>query len=93
MNDAILGPDEVRQLFDDLDHHAQVLDVRLKGGSRSLAGEGGCTLGEARGAIAGRTARAAQVRYRYQGDLWVDTIMVLNQGGVRLVRVRQELSC
>jgi hypothetical protein len=63
--------DQVLQLFDDLRLGAQVEHVQLRTSNR----DGVATLGEAQQAFAGGTAQAIQVRYRFEGELWCDTIM------------------
>lgn len=63
--------DQVLQLFVDLAAGAEVQHVQL----RTPIGDRRATLAEAESAFKDCSAKAIQVRYRFEGDLWSDTIL------------------
>jgi hypothetical protein len=63
--------DQVLQLFADLTAGAQVLHVQL----RTSSSDQRASLAEAKLAFSEGTARAIQVRYRFEDELWSDTIL------------------
>lgn len=65
------GRDQVLQLFDDLRDGAQVEHVQLKSGQQDSHG----SLSSARAAFDAQQAQAIQIRYRFQGETWCDTIL------------------
>lgn len=77
------GVDQVLQLFDDLRDGAQVEHVQL----RTSKQDSTATLVEAQQAFAAGTAQAIQVRYRFEGELWCDTIMP-NDPTTKIIRTR-----
>lgn len=87
VHQAELDPPTLARLFEDLATHAEVLEVRAKSASRSMAGAGTISLDEARALLESRAVRGIQVRYRFEGELWMDTLMA-GPTLVRLVRTR-----
>lgn len=85
LQDAVMAPDTVAQLFRDLGSLPQVLEIRVKGHATAYGVEVPPSLDEARAALG--AGASVQIRYSHQGSLWCDTLMP-NSGGVRLVRVR-----
>lgn len=75
----------LRALFDDLERHTEVLDVLVKGAG--YANEAPVPLREAQAALTSGAVRGVQVRYRWDGAEWRDTLM-RTAGGVRVVRMR-----
>lgn len=76
----------------ELAESAQVESVQLKGGSEVRArdgGGGGGDLAEAFAALQQGQVRGIQVRYRFEGEPWWDTVIALG-AGFRLVRVRAD---
>jgi hypothetical protein len=65
------GTDQVLQLFDDLRDGADVEHVQL----RTIEQDGTATLADAKRAFANGNAQAIQVRYRFESEMWCDTIM------------------
>ncbi|QDT05401.1 hypothetical protein K227x_38010 [Rubripirellula lacrimiformis] len=63
--------DQVMQLFADLSAGADVQHVQLK----SSHSDATVALADAAEAFAAGTAQAIQVRYRFENELWCDTIM------------------
>lgn len=75
------------QLFYEIERSATVLAVLLKGAAESLAEGGDVTLAEARACLRARTVRGVQLRYRFAGVDWWDTLLLTAQR-VRIVRMR-----
>ena len=63
--------DQVLQLFLDLAAGADVQHVQL----RTASNDRKVTLAEAEAAFIESWAKAIQVRYRFEGELWSDTIL------------------
>ena len=63
--------DQVMQLFDDLRDGSTVQHVQLK----STRTNATVTLAEARTSFAAKEAKAIQVRYLFENEMWCDTIM------------------
>jgi hypothetical protein len=78
------------RLFDELGAHAEVIEVRVKY-ARGVMGAPLTTLAQARALLDEGTALGVLIRYRYEGELWTDTLMA---GGAvtRLVRMRVPLA-
>ena len=63
--------DQVMQLFADLAEGAKVQHVQLRTAEVDVA----TSLPQAEAAFASGRARAIQIRYLFEGELWSDTIM------------------
>lgn len=82
---AELDPATLAALFSDLATQTTVETVLVKGDATAYAGSSG--LEEARRLfLAG--AHGLQIRYRWQGETWWDTLVRLGDGRIRLVRTR-----
>lgn len=86
VHQGVLDEDALGALLSDLREHAEVLDVRVKGGptERSDATELG--VDDVATLLRGG-ARGVQIRYRFQGDEWRDTLLPA-EAGVRIVRMK-----
>lgn len=91
LHQATLDRHTLEQLFKDLETHAEVNDVIPKFAQRGYVPEGPITLEEARKLLFFNSARGVQIRYRYEGADWWDTIMSAPEG-FRLVRIRHDFS-
>ncbi|WP_437475844.1 hypothetical protein WME75_24615 [Sorangium sp. So ce1014] len=95
LQEAVLDEATLEQLFLDIVGAAELVSVSLKAGAtaragdRPRAGSGGDELALARRALGDGTALGVQIRYRFGGSEWCDTLLRL-PSGVRLVRVRME---
>jgi hypothetical protein len=87
LQSSTLDAETLDQLFFDLAKLAEVLDVRLKAAATARANAAAASLEDARLALVQGQTLAAQVRYRFQGVEWIDTLMK-TADGVRLVRMR-----
>ncbi|MEO8268581.1 MAG: hypothetical protein ABI557_02605 [Aureliella sp.] len=77
------GVDQVIQLFDDLRDGAEVEHVQL----RAAKDDRITTLAEAKLAFADGSAQAIQVRYRFEGETWCDTILP-SEPTTKIIRTR-----
>lgn len=91
LNEAMLDSETLGRLFRDLSQCAEVVEVIPKFADRRMVEERRLTLEDARLLLESRAVRGVQVRYRYQGADWWDTLMVTGSG-VRLVRIRHDFS-
>ncbi|MFO0935861.1 MAG: hypothetical protein U0798_05000 [Gemmataceae bacterium] len=89
MVEGLLDASALKQLFSDLSASAQVLDVREKGGPVQYAETETIPLDAAGERLLSQISRAVQVRYRYSGYEWTDTVMAL-PAGYRVVRCRHD---
>lgn len=87
LHTAELDEPTLGALLDDLERHTEVLEVQLKLSPGQHADTVGRGLREAWQLLRSGQVRGVQVRYRYQGGEWRDTL--LRSGGhVRIVRMR-----
>jgi hypothetical protein len=89
LQQAILEPAILEQLFHDLEHCTDIIEVIPKFRRQAQVAPANITLQQAAALLDTREARAVQVRYRYQNADWCDTLMVTPEG-IRLVRIRQD---
>jgi Fe-S-cluster-containing hydrogenase component 2 len=86
LREAELDANGLRALFRDLETAAEIEEVRCKGARGRRADARTMSAAEAlTGLLAGRV-RGVQIRYRYQDELWCDTILA-SETGHRVVRV------
>jgi hypothetical protein len=86
LQDVLLDHAQLAQLALDLEHAAELLDVAIRPlGARRAAASGRPSLEAALRALCERTA-SVQLRYRYRGEEWWDTLLPTS-AGVRLVRI------
>lgn len=90
LTQAVLEPEVLEQYFRDLEQCAGILDILPKFGAQVQVGAAsGWGLGEARDAVLNGRVRGVQIRYRYDGAEWWDTLLC-QPAGVRIVRMRQD---
>ncbi len=89
LHQAVLDEPTVRRLFADLQACAEVFEVRAKQAAREQTRDEQILLDEARDRLLDGSARGVQVRYRYQGEEWWDTLL-RTESGFRLTRIRQD---
>jgi hypothetical protein len=89
MSDAVLDDDQLAALFRDLRQCVEVDEIVLRTGPGRADDAGQATLDDAESLLAEREVRGVQVRYRYDGANWMDTLMPVADG-VRLVRIRHD---
>ena len=91
LQDAILDPETLEQLFQDIQHRAVVHEVLLKGGAAAMASGQSVSLDEARAALQEGRVLGVQIRYWYGEANWWDTLMRTPKG-IRLIRIEHRLS-
>jgi hypothetical protein len=90
LHGTILETAGMHQLLDDIEDCTEVMEILPKFAAQSHAPDrSALTLSEAREMLANRAVRGLQIRYRYQGADWWDTIMVLGSQ-FRIVRIRHD---
>ena len=83
----------LRQLFDDVAHHAELIEIIPKHGPGYVEeNPGQLPLGDALELILARSLRGLQLRYRYQDKTWWDTLMPLPGGLFRIVRIEHDFA-
>jgi hypothetical protein len=87
LQDAVLDDATLDQLFFDLEASAELCAVLVKGAPSEHAEDAPLSLAGARETLRAG-GRAVQIRYRYGGAEWWDTL-VPTPGGTRLVRIEQ----
>jgi len=102
MSDSIPFPDlhqsevdeaTVRQLFEDLTNHAQVIEIIPKHSPGYVADNPAQpTLSNALELILSRSLHGLQLRYRYMNKTWWDTLIPLPGGLFRIVRIEHDFS-
>ncbi len=90
MSEAVLTDEQLAALFDDLRRLVRIDGIVIRDGSgRARDVAGAELLDEAHAMLTGRMVRGVQIRYRYDGAAWCDTLMPVALG-IRLVRIRHD---
>jgi len=88
----MLDAAQAEQLLADIEACAELVEILPKFGPQDQVPDAaGVTLAEARTLLAARTVRGLQLRYRYEGADWWDTLMVVGDR-FRVVRIRHDFS-
>lgn len=90
LTEGLLDAATLDALFADLAAHVELLDVFVKGGPVANASAAAPDLAAARAAL-DSGARGVQLRYRWDGAEWRDTILVV-PAGFRVVRTRVDVA-
>lgn len=87
IHDLVLDDATVAQLFFDLGAAAELLGISVKpvGGRRAAAADA-LTLTDAHHALISHAVAAVQLRYRFAGEEWWDTLLPA-PAGTRLIRI------
>jgi hypothetical protein len=83
---ATLDAATVEQLFHDIEHCTEVIEVIPKFSRGAYVSVASIGLQEGKERLLGGELRALQLRYRYAGAEWWDTLMA-TPAGLRLVRI------
>jgi hypothetical protein len=90
MREAVLSIEQIQTLFDDIEKLASDVQVMQRSaGSRRAGVTGGDNaqqLGFAKTALLGGQQQRIQIRYRWQGSQWIDTL-ASQADGFKLVRI------
>lgn len=85
MVEGTLDAAGLRQLFADLTAAATVVGVRQKGGPAEYTAADDLSADTARDRLLAGAIRAVQIRYRYDGHEWTDTVFA-TAPGFRVIR-------
>jgi hypothetical protein len=91
LQDALLDPEMLERLFQDIQRCGVVQEVLLKGGAVARASEQSVPLPEALAALREGRVLGVQIRYGYDGSNWWDTLMCTPKG-IRLIRIEHRLA-
>jgi hypothetical protein len=92
LHTTALDAAQVEQLLTDIETCTELVEILPKYGPQHRAPETArLTLADARTLLATRAVRGLQLRYRYDGADWWDTLM-LDGAGFRVVRIRHDFS-
>lgn len=85
---AELDQDKLSELFADIDALGEGLDVLVKRAAGHIDGDERVSLATAKQLLEQRSIQGVQLRYRFRGADWWDTL-ICTESGVRLVRMQQ----
>jgi hypothetical protein len=92
LHTTTLGAAQVEQLLTDIETCTENLDILPKYAVRGAVPDAASvTLAQARELLTTRAVRGLQLRYRYDGADWWDTVMVVGHR-FRVVRIRYDFS-
>lgn len=91
LQNALLDTATVAQLLRDIELCAHVTEIIPKFLPHTYVPETTISLPQAREWLFGNRVRGVQIRYRYDGGEWWDTLLRAN-GMFRLVRIRHDFS-
>ena len=86
IHDTMLDDETVAQLFFDVAHAAELVEITIKAIGARAAAETQPSLDEAYRALVEGAIAGVQLRYRFAGEEWWDTL-IRAPTGVRLVRI------
>lgn len=91
LHQAELDETTLRQLFQDVSAHTQLMEVIPKHAASAYVPEiAAITLAEGLELLLAGGVRALQLRYRHAGTVWWDTLMPTPQGTFRIVRIQHD---
>jgi hypothetical protein len=85
---AVVDERTLDQLFTDLNAAAEIHAIQAKTDSRTLAKNEPLSLDSAKTQLKTGDVCGIQIHYRYDGQEWRDTIMRMQKGSYRLVRMQ-----
>lgn len=88
--ESTLEPAAVLDMARQIDAHAKILEVLRKGAPQTHTPTGDGNLWDAVNELLNCQCRGIQVRYEFDGETWVDTLM-RTPNGIRVIRMRQPL--
>ena len=90
LTESTLGAEQLGDLFRDIGALTQVVEIIPKQGPRDYVDDRlTLDLDTAQARLLDGTFRGVQIRYRYDGGLWWDTLIKLPEG-FRIVRIRHD---
>ena len=92
LNTTLLDATQLEQLLRDIELCAQINEIIPKFAARGhVPDTASISLTQARELLASRAIRGLQLRYRYEGADWWDTVMVVGDR-FRVVRIRHDFT-
>lgn len=88
--EAELDAAQVTELFTDLEHAAQIHEVRSKTGGTARSTRTDIDLAAVRAQLWSGPQQSVQIIYAHQGRTWIDTLM-RTSAGVKLVRMQYQV--
>jgi hypothetical protein len=90
LHTTTLDAAQVEQLLDDIEACTELVEILPKYAAQGhVPDAASVSLAEARTLLATRTVRGLQLRYRYDGADWWDTLIMAVEG-YRVVRIRHD---
>jgi hypothetical protein len=90
LHTTVLNTAQVETLLRDIEACTELVDILPKYAAQGhVPDRAGVTLAEARTLLASRAVRGLQLRYRYEGADWWDTLMLAGDR-YRVVRIRHD---
>jgi hypothetical protein len=91
LHQAELDESTLRQLFEDVRAHTELMEVIPKFSAAGYVPEiAAITLSEGLDLLLDGGVRALQLRYRHDGTIWWDTLMPTTQATFRIVRIQHD---
>lgn len=91
VHEAILDQQTLDTYFRDLEHAAELLEVRAKGHQALRANESTLDLIRGRVLFEGKDVAGLQIRYNFEGIEWWDTLSWVDSK-IRLIRIGHDWS-
>ena len=85
---AVLDREKLTELFADIDALGEDVDIVVKRGRAHVGCQDKVSLASAMQLLTDGLVHGVQLRYRYRGSDWWDTLMATSEG-YRLVRIQQ----
>jgi hypothetical protein len=90
LHTTVLDAAQVEQLLSDIEACTELVEILPKYAAQGRVSDAaGVSLAEARTLLATRAVRGLQLRYRYEGADWWDTLIMAVEG-YRVVRIRHD---
>lgn len=88
LGDAVVETNIVNQLFADIGACTKVDQVRVRGQAFTHVVPHNIPLADAAAMLLGGQVSGVQILYRWEGSVWCDTVMRVEPGRFRVVRIQ-----
>lgn len=89
INEAILDPDTLNQLFEDVSQCTHLIEVIVKQSPRSQTPDANHSLEDAKRMLEDGSVMGIQLRYSFDNAQWWDTL-IRTPAGIRIVRIQHD---